>query len=83
MNEEQVFSVIKIITKEVVPELENRSIQINDSLREMGANSVDRAEIIIRTMAELKVKIPLIELGQAKNIHELISIFLVKLSETK
>ncbi len=37
MNKEQVFVILKNII-EIVPELANRSITINDSLRELGAN---------------------------------------------
>lgn len=79
MNQEQVFTVVKEIITDVIPELSNQPILINNSLKELGANSMDRAEIIIRSMAALQLKIPLIEFGQAKNIEGIISIFLKNL----
>lgn len=82
MDKEQVFAIIKQNIIEVVPELANRSITMNDSLRELGANSVDRAEILIKSMASLQLNVPLLEFGQAKNLEELVLIFL-KESQSK
>ena len=79
MEKEQIFAVIKKNLIEILPELANREIKVNDSLRELGANSVDRAEILIKSLAELQLKAPLIDFANAKNIEELISIFIEKL----
>lgn len=81
MDKEQVFAVIKQNIIDVVPELADRNITIKDSLRELGANSVDRAEIIVKTLAALQLKIPLVELGQAKNIEALVTIILEKMPQ--
>lgn len=79
MDKDQVFAIIKENIIDVVPELANREITIKDSLRELGANSVDRAEIIIKSIAALKLQVPLVEFAQAKNIEELVAIFSEKL----
>lgn len=60
---------------EILPQLDASSITQENSLRALGANSIDRAEILIQTMAKLKLKIPLIEFANAKNIGHLIEIF--------
>ena len=78
MDKEQIFQVIKENIIEILPELENRTITPSDSLKILGANSIDRAEILIKSMAALKIKAPLVEFGQAKNIEELIEILLLK-----
>lgn len=75
MEREEIFAIIKQNIIEIVPELANHSIMMTDSLRELGANSIDRAEILIKSMASLKLKIPLVDLGQAKNIEALVDIF--------
>lgn len=80
MDKAQVFALIKQNLIDVLPELENRNISIQDSLRDLGANSVDRAEILVKTLAALKLKVPLVDLGQAKNIEELVDIILSKVS---
>lgn len=80
MSKDEIFEVIKKVIVNVVPELAEKSISMQDSLRELGANSIDRAEILISSMSELKVKVPMIEFAQAKNLEELTTIFYNKLS---
>jgi polyketide biosynthesis acyl carrier protein len=46
MSTEAIFEIIVRHTREVVPKLEAHRFQLTDSLRELGANSVDRADII-------------------------------------
>lgn len=83
MDEQQIFTLIKQKITEVIPELSNREISINDSLRELGANSVDRAEILIESMSALELKVPLIDFGAAKNIADIVSVFSQKMQEKK
>lgn len=83
MDEQQIFIVIKQKIIEVIPELSNREISTNDSLRELGANSVDRAEILIESMSALQLKVPLVDFGEAKNIADIVSVFSHKMQETK
>lgn len=71
MNQQQIFEIIVNHTREVVPELEAHTFQQTDSLRALGANSVDRADIIMMTLESLSLSIPLNELASAANIGEL------------
>jgi polyketide biosynthesis acyl carrier protein len=45
------------------------------SLRELGANSIDRADILMQTMSDLNVKLSMVEFASAKNIGDIASIF--------
>lgn len=76
MNEQKIYEVMKKIIYEIIPQQKDKSISMQESLRNLGANSIDRAEIIIRTMEELNIKIPMIKFANAKNINEIVSIFL-------
>ncbi|MFH9613910.1 acyl carrier protein [Streptomyces pratensis] len=71
MPDNRVFDLIAQHTREVIPELDGHHFEPSDSLRDLGANSIDRAEIIIMTLESLSVSIPLVELADAKNIGEL------------
>ena len=71
MPTQDVFDLVVKHTREVMPELDGHSFAETDSLRELGANSMDRAEIIMMTLEELAVSVPLIELAGANNIGEL------------
>lgn len=79
MQEEEIFAVIKKIIYEIIPQQKEKPININESLRDLGANSIDRAEIIIRTMEELNIKVPMIEFANSKNIKEIVMIISEKL----
>ena len=46
MTQDEIFEIIKNNTLEVIPELEADSITIEESLKNLGANSIDRMEIL-------------------------------------
>lgn len=71
MNTEEVFALVVNHSREVVPELEKHDFKRTDQLSELGANSVDRAEIIMMTMESVSLRVPLLELSGARNIGEL------------
>lgn len=79
MTREQIFSVIQQQLLSVLPNLSGRHIQLTDSLKSLGADSIDRADIVIQSMAALGLKIPLIELASAQDIEDLVEIFYQKL----
>ena len=72
MGREDIFNIVKRNTLEVLPELSSEMITIEKRLKDLGANSVDRMEIVTMTLEELKLKIPLVELGKLSNIEELV-----------
>jgi polyketide biosynthesis acyl carrier protein len=74
MDKKDIFQVITRHTCEVIPELKDHNFQSVDSLKNLGANSIDRSEIVIMTLESLSLQIPLIELAGAENIGELASI---------
>jgi polyketide biosynthesis acyl carrier protein len=71
MPTQEALDLIVKHTCEVMPELDGHTFAATDSLRELGANSMDRAEIIMMTLEALSVSVPLIELAGANNIGEL------------
>ena len=79
MTKDEIFKKIIIHTKEVVPELENHNFVMMDSLKKLGANSVDRAEIITKMMETLELDIPRVDLFGAQNIEDLVEIFYAKI----
>ncbi|MBM0104592.1 acyl carrier protein [Steroidobacter sp. S1-65] len=74
MNQAEIFETIVRHTREVVPALQAHRFTLTDSLRELGANSVDRADIIMMTLESLALRIPLSTMAKAENIGELASI---------
>lgn len=74
MNRAEVVTTIVENIREVIPELADQAISADQSLKELGANSVDRSEIIMMTMEALELKIPLIKVARAENIGDLADI---------
>lgn len=74
MTKEEIFNLIVGFTKEVVFELEDHDFKIDESLKSLGANSIDRSEIIMMTLEEMELEVPLVEMAKAGNIQELVDI---------
>ena len=78
MTQQDILGLIARHTGEVLPRLQSHAFQPTDSLKELGANSVDRSEIIMMTLESLSMRIPLIEMAKARNIGELADIIHAK-----
>lgn len=74
MSQDEVLEIIARHTREVLPNLLTHEFTPTDSLRGLGANSIDRADIIMMTLESLQLNIPLIEMAKAENIGELAGI---------
>lgn len=79
MTVEEVFNVIIGHTKEVIPKLEEHDFKFDDSLRDLGANSIDRSEIVMMTLETLSLNVPLILVARAENLGDLAGILHEKL----
>lgn len=73
--EKELYSSIN----EVLPELDMKILDQEKSLKDLGADSVDRMDIVSLTMRKLDLDFPLIELSGIKKIGELIDHFQGKL----
>ncbi|ATQ76813.1 MULTISPECIES: acyl carrier protein [Massilia] len=71
MSKDRIYEIIVGHTREVVPSLDGHPFQQTDSLKSLGANSIDRADIIMMTLESLSVDIPLMLLAKADNIGDL------------
>lgn len=78
MSQDEVFDIVVRHIREALPHLQAHAFSPTDSLRALGANSLDRADIIMMTLESLALNIPLIELAKAGNIGELAGIIHAK-----
>lgn len=74
MTHDEIWQALKVSLFEIFPEYVNKEIHPENSLRDLGANSVDRAEILMLTLARLKLQLPLIALAGAENMQGLVDI---------
>lgn len=74
MDKTAVFAVVKNVTLSILVGIDERQITPDKSLVDLGANSIDRVEVVTGAMEELGVKVPRVELFGAKNIGGLVDI---------
>lgn len=79
MDKQAIFEIITKHARDIVPGLEEHSFEWTDSLKALGANSIDRSEIVMSTLEEISLDIPLAETIKAENIGELAELLAAKL----
>ena len=73
MDANDVFEIVVTQIKAVLPETTNRAFVKSDRLVELGANSIDRAEIVLLSLKTLGVAVPIHELAKYATLGELAS----------
>lgn len=79
MTKTELLDLIAQHTREIVPGLDGHQFIASDRLADLGANSVDRAEIAMLVQESVGLSVPRVELFGPKNIGELADLFLKKL----
>jgi len=74
MTREQVYDTIKSNIISVLPEVSESSIAPERTLKDLGADSIDRADISTMSMENMDLRIPLVELGKVSTIGELVDL---------
>ncbi|QHI36089.1 Polyketide biosynthesis acyl-carrier-protein AcpK [Kordia antarctica] len=74
MSKEHVFGVVKNIITEILPDVDPAQITIDKQLKDIGANSIDRMEIVTMSMRELEIKIPLMSFAGVSNIEGMVDV---------
>jgi polyketide biosynthesis acyl carrier protein len=79
MTKTEILDLIAQHTREIVPGLDAHPFIATDRLGDLGANSIDRAEIAMLVQESLSLSVPRVELYGPTNIGELADLFLRKL----
>jgi polyketide biosynthesis acyl carrier protein len=74
MTKTDIFEIVVRNARDVLPTLTDQRIAPNDSLKALGANSLDRSEIVMMTLEALELTLPLAATAGAKNIDELVKL---------
>lgn len=72
MTRSEIFDIIKANLLDILPELDPARVDETKSMKDLGANSIDRADVVIRTMEQLGVKLKISELAEVKNLSGLV-----------
>ncbi len=79
MTQVEILDLIARHTRDIVSGLEAHQFVASDRLADLGANSMDRAEIAMLVQESLSLSVPRVELFGPKNIGELADLFLTKI----
>ena len=74
MTRDDVLDVVLRNMVDTVEELEGVEIDPAQSMKDLGANSLDIVEVVSCSMRELRVKVPRSELKTLQNINELVDL---------
>jgi polyketide biosynthesis acyl carrier protein len=74
IDKEKIFAVIKANTLKVLPDVRPDDVTIDGSLSDLGANSIDRVEVVMYSLQELRLKIPAPELHGLKNLRAVVDL---------
>lgn len=75
MTDQEVLEVVRSATVEVLPELDPARVRADGtSLSDLGANSIDRADVVTLAMERLGVTIPVTEFGRVHDIRSLVDL---------
>jgi polyketide biosynthesis acyl carrier protein len=74
MGESEVLDVVRRTTVQVLPEVSPDSVTLEGTLSDLGANSIDRMEIVTLAMEELGLAIPTAQFAQVKDLRSLVAL---------
>jgi acyl carrier protein len=72
---EEIFAVVRSNIKEIIEGAREVEIKETDSMRDLGADSLEIVEVVSRSMKDLKIKVPRTELSGARNLKDLLDLF--------
>ena len=79
MNRDRIVAIILEKIREVLPEAGQAACGPEDSLSDLGLDSVERQEVVILTLQALDLDIPLVQTHGPRNVGELAALLYAKL----
>jgi polyketide biosynthesis acyl carrier protein len=74
VDDQAVFVRVRENLLEVVPDIDPSEVSMDTSLADLGCNSIDRAEVVTMTMADLGIEVPVMEFQGVGNIRGLVTL---------
>ena len=75
MNREEIFAVVKANVQSIIEGARGKEILETKSMRDYGADSLEIVEVVSRSMKQLKIKVPRTQLTEARNLGDLVDLF--------
>jgi polyketide biosynthesis acyl carrier protein len=59
----------------VIPDLDPAAVTPDRGLADLGCNSIDRADVVTMTMADLGIEVPVMEFAGVTDVGSLVALF--------
>lgn len=73
-SQQEIFEVVKQNTIKVLMDVDPSLITLDTSLTELGANSIDRVEVVMYSMEQLGIEVPRTEFRGVRDISTLVDL---------
>jgi len=74
MTREEVFSLVQAKICEVLPDISPEQVTAQGRMKDLGANSIDRMEVVTELLAHLGIQVPLVAFGTVDTIGGLVEV---------
>ena len=81
MTREEIYEVVKQIFTEIIQEVVLDEISMDDNMKELGANSIDKADIIIESLEEIGVTIQMVKFGSTQTFRDVVEVIYSQINE--
>lgn len=74
MTQPEILACVSKNILDVLPDLSPDDIAVDSVLIDLGCNSVDRMDVIIMSMEEIGIKVPLMSFSKVTTVGDLVSV---------
>jgi polyketide biosynthesis acyl carrier protein len=74
MTQDVVFEAVRRNVLEVLPDLTPQDVSMQGTLTDLGANSIDRADVVTMTMEDLGIVVPISDFQSVHDIRSLVEL---------
>ncbi|WP_059006296.1 phosphopantetheine-binding protein [Streptomyces specialis] len=74
MRHEDIFAAVRRNVGEVMDDVDPAAVTLDRSLADLGCNSIDRAEVVTLTMADLGITVPVMDFQDARDLRALVAL---------
>jgi polyketide biosynthesis acyl carrier protein len=82
VTRDEVVAIVRRNIAQVLPEVDHTQLVAGRSLSELGANSIDRMDVVVGAMADLDLDVPGHRLAGVRDIGSLVDVLWACSSET-
>lgn len=74
MTQPEILACVSKNILDVLPDLSADDIAVDSVLSDLGCNSVDRMDVIIMSMEDIGIKVPLMSFSKVATVGDLMSV---------